>query len=167
MRKQPPKGRSAKPSGMLAQLLGKAVVPQPAKTVPNLAHMQALYDAAVALYHRAEWEQAEHQADVLLAQPGLHGSYEIAALNLKATLAARTHRLDSAVQLYQAILQREPAHVEALSNMGLALQKLDRHEEALGFLKQAVQHRPGHASSQLNLGLTYQSLGQMAEARAD
>lgn len=166
MRKQPPKGRSAKPSGMLAQLLGKAVVPQPAKTVPNLAHMQALYDAAVALYHRAEWEQAEHQADVLLAQPGLHGSYEIAALNLKATLAARTHRLDSAVQLYQAILQREPAHVEALSNMGLALQKLDRHEEALGFLKQAVQHRPGHASSQLNLGLTYQSLGQMAEARA-
>ena len=145
---------------MLAKLLGQAA-PQ-----PNLAQMQAQYDAAVALYHRAEWEQAEQQADALLRLPHLHVTYEVATLNLKATLAARTHRLAQAVQLYQTILQRQPAHVEALSNLGLALQKLNRHEEALGFLQQAIQHRPGHANSHLNLGLTCQSLGRLDEARA-
>ena len=146
-------------------MLGQAV-PQPVRAAPTVAQAQALYDAAVNFYHRAEWDQAEAQTDALLAMPGLHAVHEVAALNLKATLAARTHRLELAVSLYQAILKRQPAHVEALSNLGLALQKLNRHEQALGFLKQAVQHRPGHANSQLNLGLTYQSLGQLAEARA-
>ena len=89
------------------------------------------------------------ERDALLALPGLHPAHEVAALNLKATLAARTHRLELAVSLYQAILKRQPAHVEALSNLGLALQKLNRHEQALGFLKQAVQHRPGHAGWRL------------------
>lgn len=165
MKKPPAKGRTAQPSGMLAKMLGQAV-PQPVRAAPTVAQAQALYDAAVNFYHRAEWDQAEAQTDALLAMPGLHAVHEVAALNLKATLAARTHRLELAVSLYQAILKRQPAHVEALSNLGLALQKLNRHEQALGFLKQAVQHRPGHANSQLNLGLTYQSLGQLAEARA-
>lgn len=165
MKKPPTKGRTAQPSGVLAKMLGQAV-PGPVRSAPAASQAQILYEAAVALYHRAEWDQAEQQADTLLAMPGLHATHEVAALNLKATLAARTHRLELAVTLYQAILKRQPAHVEALSNLGLALQKLKRHEQALGFLKQAVHHRPGHANSQLNLGLTYQSLGQWAEARA-
>lgn len=45
----------------------------------------------------------------------------MAALNLKATLAARPHRLELAVTLYQAILTRQPAHVDTLSNLGLTL----------------------------------------------
>ncbi len=160
MKKLPAKGRPAPPSAMLAKLLGQSA------PKPNLASMQAMYEAAVATYHRAEWEQAEQQADALLRVPNLHATYEVATLILKATLAARTHRLEQAVQLYQSILQRQPAHVEALSNLGLALQKLNRHEEALGYLKQAIQHRPDHANSHLNLGLTLQSLGRLDEARA-
>lgn len=165
MKKPPAKGRTAKPSGMLSKLLGHTAV-QPVRSGLTVVQAQAFYEAALALYHRAEWDQAEEQADALLAMPGLHPTYEVAALNLKATLAARTHRLEMAVSLYQAILKRQPAHVEALSNLGLALQKLNRHEEALGFLTQALTHRPGHANSQLNLGLTYQSLGQQEQALA-
>ena len=150
---------------MLAKLLGQTAAP-PARLSLTVAQAQALYEAAVAMYHRAEWDQAEQQAEALLAKPGLQPTYEVAALNLKATLAARTHRLELAVSLYQAILKRQPAHVEALSNLGLALQKLNRHEEALGFLTQALKHRPGHANSQLNLGLTCQSLGRREEALA-
>jgi predicted O-linked N-acetylglucosamine transferase (SPINDLY family) len=164
MKKPFAKGRTPQPSGMLTQMLGHAAAPS-ARLAPVLAKAQALYEAAVAMYHRGDWDLAEQQIDVLLAMPGLHATHEVAALNLKATLAARTHRLALAVSQYQAILQRQPAHVEALSNLGLALQKLKRHAEALGFLKQAVQHRPGHANSQLNLGLTYQSLGQLTLAR--
>lgn len=165
MKKPPVRGRTAQPSGMLAKLLGQAATPS-TRVAPTLAQAQSLYEAVVALYHQAEWDQAERQADALLALPGLHPAHEVAALNLKATLAARTHRLELAVSLYQAILKRQPAHVEALSNLGLALQKLNRHEEALGFLTQALTHRPGHANSQLNLGLTYQSLGRHDEALA-
>jgi predicted O-linked N-acetylglucosamine transferase (SPINDLY family) len=165
MKKPSARGRTAQPSGILAKMLGQ-VVPQSVRSAPAATQAQALYEAAVALYHQAEWDQAEAQADALLAMPSLHATHEVAALNLKATLAARTHRLELAVSLYQAILKRQPAHVEALSNLGLALQKLNRHEEALGFLTQALKHRPGHANSQLNLGLTCQSLGRREEALA-
>lgn len=150
---------------MLAKLLGQAAHPVSPVAI-NLAQAKTLYEEVVSLYHRAEWDQAEQQVDAMLAKPGLHPTYEVAGLNLKATLAARTHRLEAAVSLYQAILQRQPAHVEALSNLGLALQKLNRHEEALDFLTQALKHRPGHANSQLNLGLTYQSLGRQEDALA-
>lgn len=152
---------------MLAKLLGQPA-PHPAKAhgATPQANAQTLYEAAVALYQQAEWERAEQQADALLRLPGLPVAYEVAALNLKATLAARTHRLEPAVQLYQAILQRQPTHMEALSNMGLALQKLNRHAQALDLLKRAAQHHPRHANTQLNLGLAHQSLGQFDEARA-
>lgn len=50
--------------------------------------------------------------------------------------------------------------MEALANLGLSLQKLQRHEEAVLHLRQAIALRPGHANSHLNLGLTYQSLGR-------
>jgi protein O-GlcNAc transferase len=166
MKKTPPKGRTAKPSGMLAKLLGQASGTPHAHPAITQAGMQSQYEEAVRAYNQADWSQAEAQADALLAQPGLTLAYQIATLNLKATLAARTHRLELAVQLYRDILKREPRHVEALSSQGLALQKLQRHEEALTCLAQAVQLNPGHANAQLNLGLTYQSLGQLDEARA-
>ena len=166
MKKMPAKGRTVKPSGMLAKLLGQAPGVSHAHPVITQAHLQAQYEEAVRLYNQADWPQAEAQADTLLAQSGLTLAYQIAALNLKATLAARTHRLELAVQLYRDILKRQPGHVEALSNQGLALQKLQRHEEALTCLAHAVQLNPGHANAQLNVGLTYQSLGRLEEARA-
>lgn len=165
MKKMPAKGRTAKPSGMLAKLLGQAPGVPHAPPAITQAHMQAQYEEAMRLYNQADWSQAEAQADALLAQPGLSSVFQIAALNLKATLAARTHRLEEAVRLYRDILSRQPGHVDALSNQGLALQKLQRHEEALTCLAQAVKLNPGHANSQLNLGLTYQSLGRPHEAR--
>lgn len=164
MKKMPAKGRPVKPSGMLTKLLGQGHAVN--SHGMNLQQSQRLYEEAVKEYHQAEWERAEARVDDLLAKPELHPTYQVSALNLKATLAARTHRLPLAVQLYQDLLARQPGHVEALSNQGLALQKLQRHEEALACLLQAVRLRPGHANSHLNLGLTYHSLGRRDEARA-
>ncbi len=164
MKKMPAKGRPVKPSGMLTKLLGQG--PAVNSNGISLQQTQKQYEEAVQEYHRAEWERAEARIDDLLGKPGLHPTYQVSALNLKATLAARTHRLPLAVQLYQDILARQPGHVEALSNQGLALQKMQRHEEALACLVQAVRLRPAHANSHLNLGLTYHSLGRREEARA-
>ena len=149
---------------MLAKLLGQA--PVVASSGISLQQAQKLYEEAVQDYHQHEWERAEARVDDLLAKPGLQTDHQVCALNLKATLAARTHRLPLAVQLYRDILSHQPNHVEALSNQGLALQKLQRYEEALLSLLQAVRLRPKHANSHLNLGLTYQSLGRRDEARA-
>jgi predicted O-linked N-acetylglucosamine transferase (SPINDLY family) len=166
MKKMPSKGQVVKPSGMLTKLLGQASA-APAKGVALTQHQaQKLYEEAVMDYRQAEWVRAEARTDVLLATPGLPANYQVVALNLKATLAARTHRLQLAVQLYQDILTRQPGNVEALSNQGLALQKLKRYEEALVCLTEAVRLRPEHANSHLNLGLTCQSLGRREEARA-
>jgi predicted O-linked N-acetylglucosamine transferase (SPINDLY family) len=167
MKKAPAKGRPAKPSGMLTKLLGQASVPvSKPSSAPTPAACQALLEEAVSDYQKGEWAQAERRSDVVLAQTGVPLNYRLSALNLKATLAARTHRLALAVELYQDLLREQPGHVEALANLGLSLQKLQRHEEAVVHLRQAIVLRPGHANSHLNLGLTYQSLGRDQEAKA-
>ncbi|WP_291935156.1 tetratricopeptide repeat protein [Limnohabitans sp.] len=167
MKKPPAKGRPAKPSGMLTKLLGQASVPMSKpSSAPTPAACQAWLQEAVNDYQKGEWAQAESRTDALLAQAGVPLAYRLSALNLKATLAARTHRLALAVELYQDLLREQPGHVEALANLGLSLQKLQRHEEAVVHLRQAIALRPGHANSHLNLGLTYQSLGRTQEAKA-
>ena len=167
MKKPPAKGRPAKPSGMLTKLLGQASVPMSKpSSAPTPAACQAWLQEAVNDYQKGEWAQAESRTDALLAQAGVPLAYRLSALNLKATLAARTHRLALAVALYQDLLREQPGHVEALANLGLSLQKLQRYEEAVVHLRQAVALRPGHANSHLNLGLTYQSLGRTQEAKA-
>jgi predicted O-linked N-acetylglucosamine transferase (SPINDLY family) len=167
MKKAPAKGRPAKPSGMLTKLLGHASVPAAKPSSASTpAACQALLEEAVSDYQKGEWAQAERRTDVVLAQTGVPLNYRLSALNLKATLAARTHRLALAVELYQDLLREQPGHVEALANLGLSLQKLQRHEEAVVHLRQAIVLRPGHANSHLNLGLTYQSLGRDQEAKA-
>lgn len=62
MKKPPAKGRIAKPSGMLTKLLGQTV-PRADHQALTLAQAQSSYEAAVALYHRAEWDQAEQQPE--------------------------------------------------------------------------------------------------------
>ena len=167
MKKPPAKGRPAKPSGMLTKLLGQATVPvSKPSSAPTPAACQALLEEAVSDYQKGEWVQADSRTDALLAQSGVPQALRLSALNLKATLAARTHRLALAVELYQDLLREQPGHVEALANLGLSLQKLQRHEEAVVHLRQAIVLRPGHANSHLNLGLTYQSLGCDQEAKA-
>ena len=167
MKKPPAKGRPAKPSGMLTKLLGQASVPaSKPSSAPTPAACQAWLQEAVNDYQKGEWAQAESRTDALLGQAGVPLAYRLSALNLKATLAARTHRLALAVALYQDLLREQPGHVEALANLGLSLQKLHRYEEAVVPLRQAIALRPGHANSHLNLGLTYQSLGLTQEAKA-
>lgn len=152
---------------MLSKLLGQVAVPASrTSSAPTPAACQALLGEAVSDYQKGEWAQAESRTDALLAQLGLPQAYRLSALNLKATLAACTHRLALAVDLYQDLLREQPGHVEALANLGLSLQKLHRYEEAVVHLRQAIALRPGHANAHLNLGLTYQSLGRSQEAKA-
>lgn len=80
MKKPPAKGRPAKPS-----------------SAPTPAACQAWLQEAVNDYQKGEWAQAESRTDALLAQAGVPLAYRLSALNLKTTLAARTHRLALAV----------------------------------------------------------------------
>lgn len=150
---------------MLTKLLGQAAAGPGRPAVHAPEPWQALLQEAVNDFHKAEWARAEVATDAVLALPGLPLPHRLSALNLKATLAACTHRLELAVQRYQDLLREQPAHVEALANLGLSLQKLHRHEEALVHLSQALKLQPAHANSHLNLGLTLASLGRAAEAK--
>jgi len=59
MKKTPAKGRTAKPSGMLAKLLGQASGPPHAHPAITQAGMQSQYEEAVRAYNQADWSQAE------------------------------------------------------------------------------------------------------------
>jgi tetratricopeptide (TPR) repeat protein len=69
-----------------------------------------------------------------------------------------------AIQYYEAVLERQPARVEALSNLGAAYMKLGRYEEAIAQYRKALAARPDMANVRLNLGLVYYKSDRLDEA---
>jgi predicted O-linked N-acetylglucosamine transferase (SPINDLY family) len=75
------------------------------------------------------------------------------------------HFADAAA-LYRGVLERDPAHFDALQLLGLTLASAGSHEDAIPFLKRALALRPGDAGTRSNLGRVYVHLGRFAEAIA-
>ncbi len=69
-----------------------------------------------------------------------------------------------AIQYYEAVLDRQPDRAEARSNLGAALMKLGRFEEAGAQYRKALAIRPDLASVHLNLGLAFYKADRLAEA---
>ena len=67
---------------------------------------------------------------------------------------------------YRKFLRRQPAHVDALHLLGLALRELGQLQEARGFLERVVHLRPGFAEAHGNLGLVLWDQGDVDAACA-
>jgi tetratricopeptide (TPR) repeat protein len=83
--------------------------------------------------------------------------------------AVQQHRggqLEQAEQLYRAILQVQPQHVEALHLLGLLAYQVGQHEPARAYISQALGLRPDFAEAYINLGTVLQEQGKLEEAGA-
>ena len=69
-----------------------------------------------------------------------------------------------AVEAYQEALQKEPARVDARSNLGAAYVRLGRYEDAVREYRQALSGEPRHAGVRFNLGLALYKSAQIPEA---
>ncbi len=82
----------------------------------------------------------------------------------EACLFERTGRVPEAEARYRHLLTLDPAHVEALNNLGNLLLASGRDLEAQGFYQRAVAVCPKHLASRANLGNTLMKRGQAAAA---
>jgi predicted O-linked N-acetylglucosamine transferase (SPINDLY family) len=83
--------------------------------------------------------------------------------------AVRHHRagqLAQAEQLYRAILQAEPAQVDALHLLGLIAYQVGQPEAALAYIGQALRLKPDFAEAHNNLGNVLKDQGRLDEAEA-
>jgi tetratricopeptide (TPR) repeat protein len=126
-------------TGSVAPLLANAVN----------AHRQGDRDTARALYE-----------GVLRIDPGHHD-----ALHLLGVIAYETQDHDLAVRLICQALQTYEPNPAAHANLGLALQALERNEEALACFDRAVALDPSNAGAWLGKGDILTRLGEGERAR--
>src|SRR5690242_6104677 len=67
--------------------------------------------------------------------------------------------IDAAIREYQAYLKLRPGAAEIHSNLGAALVRAVRYEEAIAEYKQALAKDPGNPPVRLNLALAYYKSG--------
>ncbi len=78
--------------------------------------------------------------------------------------ALQAGNVADAVQLFNAVLQREPRHAPALNLLGIILTRLGQFAEAETVLRRALQEQPRSDATLHNYGIVLKALGRPAEA---
>src|SRR5579885_478993 len=74
--------------------------------------------------------------------------------------------LDQAAKIYQAILARDPHHVDALHLLGVVAYQQGNPQQACTLIGQAIALQPSVASYYANLAEVYRATGQLERAIA-
>lgn len=91
---------------------------------------------------------------------------QIRDLARQARQALKAGQAQQAADLYQRILQAQPAHVGALINLGTLLYQQGDRPAAIQCYRQAVANKPDSFQAQYNLALALHAQGQPSEAVA-
>jgi protein O-GlcNAc transferase len=75
-------------------------------------------------------------------------------------------RLAEAEACYRRVLEAQPNHAEAHSNLGVALQQQRKLDEAIAAYRQAIGIKPDYAEAHSNLGVALRDQGKLDEAIA-
>jgi protein O-mannosyl-transferase len=117
------------------------------------------------------WQQSHHYADAeTLYQATIRSNpaATMAYINLGILLLDRQQpRPDAARAYLEQAVRLEPANAAAQVNLGAALQKLGRFEEAANVYREALRLRPDDAGAHNNLGATLEQLGHLDQAAAE
>jgi tetratricopeptide (TPR) repeat protein len=84
--------------------------------------------------------------------------------SLSATTVLRNRDYRSVEALWRTVVDAVPGNYRGQANLGAALSKLNRNEEALVFLRAAIALNPDHLTAHSNLGAALLALGQIDEA---
>jgi tetratricopeptide (TPR) repeat protein len=119
-------------------------------------------DQAADLHRKGNLAAAESLYLQLLAARSDH----LDALHLLGILRYQQGRLDEALALIGAALQKNPGFAPALLNQGLVLAALSRREEALASYDQALAIQPGYVEALYNRGVVLGGMKRLDEALA-
>lgn len=75
-----------------------------------------------------------------------------------------TGRINQAIALLEALLEKQPKHSDAHNQIGLALQKKGELDAAISHYRQGLQSNPQHAEAHNNLGTALGSQGRIEES---
>jgi tetratricopeptide (TPR) repeat protein len=99
-----------------------------------------------------------------LAQPAPQSADELFAKGVQLHQAGD---ILGAVEAYQEALQKDPARVDARSNLGAAYVRLGRYEDAIREYRRALETLPSHAGVRFNLALALYKSAQVSEAATE
>ncbi len=123
---------------------------------------QQSIDTAIALHNRGDFPTAERLYREILDRDGDN----FAAGYMLGTLLLQTGRPEDAVVLLSHCRTLGPPNHRLLSNLGLALTRLKRFDEAIAAFDQAIALEPGHVTSRLNRANALRQAGKLREALA-
>jgi len=124
---------------------------RPSSASPDLGPALRLHQAGKVLEARVHYERLRA---AFPRHPDL--------LHLLGVTYLQTGESPGAIPFFEAALAERPGDVEIWCNLGNALQKLGRHEEAVAAYRQA----PGHAAAFSNFSISLNALGRNEEALA-
>ena len=124
--------------------------------------MARLWRQAVSLYQAARWREALAACRKLLAA----APTQPAVLGLAGLLALQLDDAAGAVAFLTVAVQIKPDAADLHYNLGNALHRLGRTEEAVATYRRAAAYRPDLLPIHNNLGTALQSLGRHEEAAA-
>ena len=114
---------------------------------------------ANALLPSDELAERIHKLENMLENPNA-----LVQLLIRANQLRHARNLDAAAKVYQAALQIDADHPEALHGLGLVLHAKQDPEGALPLIQQAIMLAPDRAHYYNDLGIVFQDLGELDKA---
>ena len=88
-------------------------------------------------------------------------------LDLGVRLAGQ-RRIHEAIQIWQTVLELDPAHVQAYQNLGAAFSQLGQLDQAKSFLRRALELKPDQPEAYFNLAnIVWKSAGEEQGHKAE
>jgi aromatic-L-amino-acid/L-tryptophan decarboxylase len=138
----------------------------------TISHGRMLTSGAPSACEEAKTDAAESQAQVRWQQAlrvvegQLSSNSNSVSLRLqRALVLSEMGRLSDARDDYIKVLEREPRHLAALTNLGFLLIAMGYRKAAGMVYKEAVLHHPDDAASRVNLGCFLLEESEQVEAR--
>ena len=110
-------------------------------------------------------ERRSRAARARAAPPG-SADPELQEMMRRATGLHRDGRIDQAMAAYDAVLEREPRHADALQFQGVVKMQIGRSDEAIELMERAIAVHPGNSQAHYNLGLAMRAEGKEPKALA-
>ena len=117
-------------------------------------------DAAIGWLMLSDWKSAESE---MLSIPDQFAPSRT-ALKIHTRICLNSGRSQRALALAETLVQTHPNEPEGWNHRSLALQNLNRIEEAYSLLLPALRRFPDHYAISYNLGCFLCQLGRLAEA---
>ena len=105
----------------------------------------------------------EAEAELRLALK-FRGQFYPNALNALGQVLAGQNRLPEAVEKYEKAIQLKPNMIDAVVNLGVALERLGRKTEAKARFEEAMRLAPGNTNAAANLGTLLNENGEVSAA---